>query len=389
MFTDRQVHIIAYLRSTANWVNGALIASSVGVSNRTLQMEIKRINEQLSGKAHILSNNRLGYRLDDKSGIVEIWLKEQEQKELNPYGNYGRTKQVLMLLLFEKDYISIGEIADRLYISKSTINSNLAQVKRIIARTPRTILEVSNSRGIRICASENTKRIMCMKMMENKVDYATILRRKEFDNIYSYEDKLNHMIAPILTSYGQIITGEAYYGFIKYLAVSILRSNLGFIQELPEHTKKIHQMVAEIAQWIEKELSYTLQDAEIQLIQSRIDELNLIQKKEFDNENVIHGIEAFEKEILNQTGYLIKIDQQLRNQLVDHIIRMQRRIISGHNNVGNHTKELILRYPLEFHLLKTCLSPVLDFEIPESELEYLILYMSLATDKLRKSYGFY
>ena len=164
MYTDRQLKIIAILKSADDWMSGSLLRENIGVSSRTLQMDIRAINEKQSGEPLIQSNNRLGYLLKNKIAL------EQEQKS---YGqeNYVHSKQIITLLLYEKEYTSIGTISERLFFSRSSVTSDLPQVKRIISRTPGANLLVSGQYGLKIQASENVKRIMCMKTMQSRQDY--------------------------------------------------------------------------------------------------------------------------------------------------------------------------------------------------------------------------
>ena len=49
MYTYRQLKIIAVLKSADGWMSGSLLRENIGVSSRTLQMDIKAINEKQSG----------------------------------------------------------------------------------------------------------------------------------------------------------------------------------------------------------------------------------------------------------------------------------------------------------------------------------------------------
>ncbi|CAG9704163.1 HTH domain-containing protein [Clostridium neonatale] len=285
MFTERQFKIIAGLKGAGEWVKGSILAETIGVSVKTLQMDIKKINEQYQDKPIILSNNRLGYLLDCSDIIFNDIQNSEDKKELNSQGVYGRSKQILMLLLFEKDYIKIGDIADKLFLSKSTINTNLAQVRRIIERTLGVNIEVSASRGIRIQASENRKRIICMKAMENKVDYATILGIDEFNNIYYYEEILSDIISKLFIEYDIIATGESYKDFIRFLSISILRSKLMFEEvELENNDIDIEDLVIEISSKVKDKINYVFSNSELYYIQLRVQELNLIKKKKQENQ---------------------------------------------------------------------------------------------------------
>ena len=173
MYTDRQLKIIAVLKSADGWMSGSLLRENIGVSSRTLQMDIKAINEKQSGEPLIQSNNRLGYLLKNEIALEQELQAAGRQQEQKSYGqeNYVHSKQIITLLLFEKEYTSIGTISERLFFSRSSVTSDLPQVKRIISRTPGANLLVSAQYGLKIQASENVKRIMCMKTMQSRQDY--------------------------------------------------------------------------------------------------------------------------------------------------------------------------------------------------------------------------
>lgn len=385
MFSERQFRIIADLKGAGEWVKGSALAETIGVSVKTLQIDIKKINEQYQDKPIILSNNRLGYLLDCSDVIFNDIQKSEDKKELNSQGLYGRSKQILMLLLFEKDYIKIEDIADKLFLSKATINTNLVQVRRIIDRTLGVNIEVSASKGIRIQASENRKRIICMKSMENKVDYATILGIDEFNNIYYYEEILSDIISKLFIDYDIIATGESYKDFIRFISISILRSKLMFEEvELENKDIDIEDLVIEISSKVKDKINYVFSNSELYYIQLRVQELNLIKKKRQKNQMIIDSLNRFEKEVYMQTGYSFNMDKELIDIIANHIMRMKKRILSGRTNIGNYTKEFSIKYPLEQHLLKTCLCSILGFDIPESESDYLILYLTAAIEKNRE-----
>ena len=221
MYTDRQLKIIAVLKSADGWMSGSLLRENIGVSSRTLQMDIKAINEKQSGEPLIQSNNRLGYLLKNKIAL------EQEQKS---YGqeNYVHSKQIITLLLFEKEYTSIGTISERLFFSRSSVTSDLPQVKRIISRTPGANLLVSGQYGLKIQASENVKRIMCMKTMQSRQDYHMLFSEEEMEQFTENQKKLQAVLAEVFTRNQFIVSGEAYHDFARYLAVCMMRSQMGF-----------------------------------------------------------------------------------------------------------------------------------------------------------------
>ena len=370
MYTDRQLKIIAVLKSADGWMSGSLLRENIGVSSRTLQMDIKAINEKQSGEPLIQSNNRLGYLLKNKIAL------EQEQKS---YGqeNYVHSKQIITLLLFEKE---------RLFLSRSSVTSDLPQVKRIIGRTPGANLLVSGQYGLKIQASENVKRIMCMKSMQSRQDYHMLFSEEEMEQFAENQKKLQAVLAEVFTRNQFIVSGEAYHDFARYLAVCMMRSQMGFpvTEEEDGTTEMPGRLFTELVDEIEKVCTYRFKEKEKQNVEARLKELNMVCKETDIQLDMLQKLEVFIQRVQEETGLKLQVERDLLEVLSDHVSRMELRIQNGRNNIGNHTKEMAKRYPLEMHLLRTCLSPVLNTEIPDAEMGYLVLYFASAIERNRR-----
>ena len=378
MYTDRQLKIIAVLKSADGWMSGSLLRENIGVSSRTLQMDIKAINEKQSGEPLIQSNNRLGYFLKNKIAL------EQEQKS---YGqeNYVHSKQIITLLLFEKEYTSIGTISERLFLSRSSVTSDLPQVKRIISRTPGANLLVSGQYGLKIQASENVKRIMCMKTMQSRQDYHMLFSEEKMEQFAINQKKIQAVLAEIFTRNQFIVSGEAYHDFARYLAVCMMRSRMGFlITEGEDSSNCPGRLAMELVEEIEKVCGNHFQEMEMQNVEARLKELNMVCKETDIQLDMLQKLEVFIQRVQEETGLKLQVERELLEVLSDHVSRMELRIQNGRNNIGNHTKEMAKRYPLEMHLLRTCLSPVLNTEIPDAEMGYLVLYFASAIERNRR-----
>lgn len=110
----------------------------------------------------------------------------------------------------------------------SSVTSDLPQVKRIISRTPGANLLVSGQYGLKIQASENVKRIMCMKTMQSRQDYHMLFSEEEMEQFAENQKKLQAVLAEVFTRNQFIVSGEAYHDFALYLAVCMMRSQMGF-----------------------------------------------------------------------------------------------------------------------------------------------------------------
>lgn len=387
MFTKRQYQILAVLSGTDLWISSGALSEAIGIGRRTIQTEIRKINEEicrqkLSGDVRICSNNRKGYFLADPEGTLRKALYRETKMDNSEDDKLVHSRRILALLLFEKDYIHIGDIAERLYFSKSTVNADLVQIKRIINRTKGVELEVSMSKGIRLVASEDMKRFMCMKARLE--DRRLLMEQEELKWAFGKIEDIGERVGEIFVHYQYIVSGDVCQDFVKLLVIGVARSRMGFVAWMPENTVEISGMAREIGGVIKEEMDYELTEAEMQYMEGRIRELNLLQKSSDVERKVNDGMERFERMVMEEIGLDLQLEDGWKMAAGDHMQRVILRLESGRTNIGNYTKELSRSYPLELHLLRVCLCAAFDLDIPDAELGYMIPYLAEVIDRRRE-----
>lgn len=245
---------------------------------------------------------------------------------------------------------------------------------------------VSGQYGLKIQASENVKRIMCMKTMQSRQDYHMLFSEEEMEQFAENQKKLQAVLAEVFTRNQFIVSGEAYHDFARYLAVCMMRSQMGFpvTEEEDGTTEMPGRLSTELVDEIEKVCTYRFKEKEKQNVEARLKELNMVCKETDIQLDMLQKLEVFIQRVQEETGLKLQVERDLLEVLSDHVSRMELRIQNGRNNIGNHTKEMAKRYPLEMHLLRTCLSPVLNTEIPDAEMGYLVLYFASAIERNRR-----
>ena len=148
--------------------------------------------------------------------------------------------------------------------------------------------------------------------------------------------------------------------------------------------KCLADFLLELVDEIEKVCTYRFKEKEKQNVEARLKELNMVCKETDIQLDMLQKLEVFIQRVQEETGLKLQVERDLLEVLSDHVSRMELRIQNGRNNIGNHTKEMAKRYPLEMHLLRTCLSPVLNTEIPDAEMGYLVLYFASAIERNRR-----
>ncbi len=104
------------------WTSAAQIASLFRVTPRTIRNHVRRVNER--GGRTLIESSRLGYRLAAASAT----LPSSEADAMTRAPASDRTERIIERLVHEDAPMSIYDLADDLFVSDSTIRSNLKKV---------------------------------------------------------------------------------------------------------------------------------------------------------------------------------------------------------------------------------------------------------------------
>ena len=404
MSLERQQRIIATLQSRGGWVSGPELAQVLGIARRTLQLEIKHLNQD-GREVQIESNRRLGYRLKAAEGspgdgaVPRGSSSEGDSAEVptakSEHRDFLIESQMITALLMHGSDMSIESLAAKLYISRSTALAHFDRVKRIVPRTAGARLVSITGRGVRIEADERAARTLLMKCGGAEVD-AAVLDAEERRRRAADLDRLRHLVADLFITYSVMATSDAFESFVRYLAVSIERSRKGFMLEeagahalsddgvgTDDRVLSVRRVMRDLAVRIRASLGYALTPAELDEVAQVFQELNLVRSEAPTASEVDDLIDAFEGRVQEMFGFRLGMSRDLRQALGSHVARLGERLSSGRPNVGDRTSRLFASYPLATHLLRTCLAPILGMEIPDAELSYMVMYLAVAIEELR------
>src|SRR5690625_4662180 len=140
MLTSRQKNILQKLLAQDTPVTGKYLGKINQVTSRTIREDIKGLDALFSGNgAHIDAVMGQGYELiiTDKSlfrNYLQLMLgNESENGVFIPKSPEERTTYLMKRLLLIDDYIKLDDLADEMYVSKSTIQNDLIPVRNILS----------------------------------------------------------------------------------------------------------------------------------------------------------------------------------------------------------------------------------------------------------------
>lgn len=133
----RMSQLVKLLISKDRILNSNYICSKLGVSNRTLRDDIRKFRPILQENGvELISKFGVGYTYEIKDNqryyefIHHLMKQEANSQYLVPVLPEERIHYIIRLFLSVDDYIKIDDIADRLFVSRATLNNDLKEVRR-------------------------------------------------------------------------------------------------------------------------------------------------------------------------------------------------------------------------------------------------------------------
>ncbi|MGL4773297.1 MAG: BglG family transcription antiterminator [Clostridium sp.] len=153
MLQERQNRIIKYLSSTEEWVKGKELAKVLSVTDRTIRTDILEINNYFNEEV-ITSLKGKGYRLNH---IKKVEVKELSS-DIEMITNKERILYILKRLIVETEGCNIFDLSEALFISESTIQSDILKIKKVLSKLAIDYAPITITKEVVTLNCDNVKR---------------------------------------------------------------------------------------------------------------------------------------------------------------------------------------------------------------------------------------
>ncbi len=373
--TNRQIYIIAYLLNHPQGIKGDHLAYQAGISVRKLQSEIKEINELLPGGAKIGTISKNIYRADGFTEEARKTLLDASDDRNSFYMPEERVNDILSVLLFARDYVTMEYVAETLFLSKAT-------VFRAIENSPalEKAITVNPTRGLLIDVPEFEKRQLLTKVFDKEHAYLYWPGLKEGYEQLSFSFK--KILPKLFKEHSYNVSGEALRSFRRYLIITILRRKNGFLLEDIDNKLQVSSLLEDVLQEIYRIEGLQFSPAEIQDCQAKLNELSTFTTQVPPHRNqwkaeLEDKYQSFVEEIKKGCGLELSMDEDKRESFMVHVHKLKQRVEFGHH-ISNYNKRIINRScPLAVHIILNYFEKSFGFKVPEAEISFLAIYLSL------------
>ncbi|MFV0479065.1 MAG: BglG family transcription antiterminator [Anaerorhabdus sp.] len=180
------------------------LAEQAGVTERTIKSDAKDLEAfALASGAVLKSKKGTGYILEVVDEKIYEDVKNQltiqfiYTQNLTCKGTYRRTNDILRRIIVEKSFLTIDDLADELYLTRSSIKEEMKQVREILKCYNMTIKK-KNEEGYLIQGEEFNRRMLMLSLFEVHYHEAlTLFKNAEFLKYFNRDDEERYEIRQI------------------------------------------------------------------------------------------------------------------------------------------------------------------------------------------------
>lgn len=397
--------ILEALRLAQEPLTSSDIASLLQVSSKTIRNDIKVLNELLKPYGtHIVSLKGKGYQLTIRNErLFYEFIQEQTnyKKDDVPSNHPDRVKYLMEKLLMTSDYIKIDDLAEQLFISRSTLQHDLKYIRAIL-KEYKLALEHKPYHGIKIIGDETQIRYCISEYLfnqqsvlkDNMADWLGILPEEELEMI-------KNSVLFNLRKHHIIISDISLQNLITHIAIACKRIRESHsVQMIHPHfqeieTSKVFLVAQEIANAIQEKLYISFTEHEIAYLAIHLQGTKITDSSIHHTEviSVIDDeIQEMVKEMLKRIdaefGFHLADDKELLLAMSLHLKPAISRYKFKMNIRNPMLEEIKSKYRLSFDAALIGAQAVqerMGIAIDENEVGYLALHIEVAQERKKKN----
>lgn len=345
------------LLDTSEFLSSKELARSVGKSPKTIQKQIKKLNNELEGIAQIESKAGQGYRL---LKINEIDFLDFCYRYQSVPGDMTQRREYILISLLTHQYIKIKDLSQKLYINEKAISNDLKEIRELISEFDLHLIS-RPYHGLSLIGNEENIRFFIL--------------RHQLNFTYKFTDTQRQALYDYLSGFK--FSPIYLYNIETMFGISLERIRLGYLIHNYDDSNVDEQLVQLIdAQWSE------IPRNELGFLTHYIHRLKKEQKITIHEVDIRHGLYLIEATF----GLKLVEDDVFVSKMVAHLTALKKRLDS-HIYITNPLledirKNLALEYNIAKHF-SVCLLEHFQMQLTTDELGFLAIIFAFVTTKLK------
>ncbi|GCF93604.1 putative transcriptional antiterminator (BglG family) [Enterococcus florum] len=404
MLSKKETHILKLLyEHQPAFLTSQELAAALGVSDRTARKYLHLLEDTLKeqGLGTIEGKQGCGYRLiiDQTDDFELFYVRQVKTQPCSKdkgaiHEAQDRQYYILNQLFFEQKAVYVDNLADELFVSRSTISNDLVEVKKMLKPFEIELCSKSN-RGIFVVGNEKNIRHFIMNYF--------FLERLQ-DNLYTFSTYTNLLEGISIEEIVIIVLDECrearlklsdfiIFNIVLHIGLAIKRLQAGFdieytnMIELPSQSveyetalKIVHRITESmLIEFPQEEANYIALHLRNKITAKRVYQKTTYSEAEIKAQ-LIEALKAFDLE----TGYQLHNDAILIDGLMMHFTPFLLRLQNQMSIENPLLEEIRLHYQDLLNLTMQYLSQMPVFqphEITDGEWAYLTIHITAAVER--------
>lgn len=374
------------------------LAEQFKVSTRTIRNDLEQINE-------FLNKNKLSGVSLGKQGVIETG-KDMErarqylfQDDFYSYKLEKHERKMFMatLLICERDYRTLSNLADCMYVSRSTVVQDLDGLKAFFKKHKLYVVSHSN-KGLILEGEEKNKRLLLLSMIKSNESvyreapvFERLIRslkeecRVDMEDLKTMEKVIN--LAEHFS--GRFLTDTSFTNLKYFLVLSLYRMRLKKYAEQDSKKNSKYEMAGYILKQLSDFAGIEVMEEEIKFLGRILNEMRYI-KKTTSNQEIVK-MQVITRTFIEHVSIDIDLNLQgdyiFYENLINHLESMFSSAIQD-NTVNSVVTEVLERYPKIQEAVQNNVSVLEEYigrMLNEVEISYIVVHICAAMERNKNS----
>ncbi|MDG3062650.1 BglG family transcription antiterminator [Lacticaseibacillus casei] len=400
---QKERELLLYLvENQDQYVTSKDLANTLLMTPRTVRSYVKSLKAMIEKYgASLEAKPSFGYRLHILHPVAfDLFLNQH--KVLSPKVNdtvtasesIDRQNYILNKLLIEDEALLMDDLAERLFVSRSTLSKDMISVREKLE--PYALhLESRANKGFYVVGTERNRRhfILDYFFSHGQNNFQRFMENKSFFADVSFE-QLTIVVIDECREASLRLSDFIIQNIVLYLALSIERVRKGNslppvkVEQAPEHQR--HYAVAErIMERIARSTGLQFSESEVAYLAIQLVAMAKGSPQDSNDQALWKDMDQVLRRIEAETGYPVSTDYALRKSLAEHIKPMLVRLQQGIQLKNPLLKEIKTHYPQYFADTKRFLgmSKILSaYTINDDETAYMAMHLMAAVEKYHNAH---
>ncbi len=408
MLDSRKIELLNLLLNTESSFSVDSLAKSLGVSEKTIRNDLKALDDWLKkfSDIQIIRKPSMGVILQGNPQSIQALRRELEIGSSTNHlslDQESRKLQIIQFLLENDKVFTMQQLADRFFVSKTTISYDLAEVEAWLNRFGLKLVRKTNF-GLKIEGDERSWRTALSKVIDltRKKQESRLMSEKMY-NVQEWMPQheltmIESRIRDLEKEMDFRFTDQAIINLMIHLAIAVKRIKLKKKIPMPDHEllklreKAEYGLAKKLVQSLEAAFSVPFPETEIGYVTLHL----LGAKIRYDEESSIEQLETLLKKIDPQAVMMAKRLIEQVDEVIQQSLSQDQELLVGlaihfHSALNRLKHELSLTNPIIQEIKQMyrytfeavfSVIPAIEKEIgvpiPEDEVGYITLHIQAA-----------